>query len=254
MTLDPLAEPEKIAFAGDWHANTRWAVHTINYAADQHADVIVHLGDYGYDYPPDYTRRVEEACREHRIPLLFVDGNHENFPRLHAYPIRDNGLRQISDHVWHLPRGYRWTWSNRMWVALGGAYSVDKPWRKAGISWWPEETITDGQAEQVIAGGEVDILVSHDCPAGVPIPGIDDRAGPPPFPADQIARSNEHRELLRTVVDAIQPTAIWHGHYHRQYATTVDLGYGPVTANGLDCDGTTEAKNIAVVWADEIGY
>jgi hypothetical protein len=249
---DPLAEPARVAFAGDWHANSRWAVYAIEHAASERADVIVHLGDYGYLFEPGYVRTVEQACAEHRLPLLFVDGNHECFPTLHAFPMRENGLREVSDHVWHLPRGFRWQWAGRTWLALGGAHSVDRLYRHVGESWWPEETITDEQARKVIADGPADVLISHDCPAGVTIPGIDDRDTPPPFPATEIARSDEHRQLLRSVAEVVQPAAVWHGHYHRQYATTADLGYGPVQVDGLDCDGTALDKNVAVVWADEV--
>ncbi len=42
---DPLAEPSRIAFAGDWHENASWAASAIAYAKDHGADVIVHLGD-----------------------------------------------------------------------------------------------------------------------------------------------------------------------------------------------------------------
>jgi hypothetical protein len=39
---------------------------------------------------------------------------------------------------------------------------------------------------------------------------------------------------------------VWHGHFHRRYSATADLGYGPVVVQGLDCDGTTLAGNLVV--------
>ena len=64
--------------------------------------------------------------------------------------------------------------------------------------------------------------------------------------------ANAHRARLRTVVDAVRPKALWHGHFHRRYSAEADLGYGPVAVHGLDCDGSTMDTNVAVVALDEI--
>lgn len=243
---DPLAEPGRVAFAGDWHMDAVWAVQAIQHAAAERAEVIVHLGDFGWTFDPRFVERVHEALHAVDLVLLFVDGNHEDHDRLLAYPVADNGLRPVTDRIWHLPRGFRWTWHGQRWLALGGAHSVDRPRRTLGVSWWPQETITTGQALETMADGPADILVAHDCPAGVTIPGIDDRTGPPPFPASEIRRTDEHRHLLRAVVDRVQPRWIFHGHYHVAYSTTVGFGYGPVTVTGLDRDGSDLHLNVAV--------
>lgn len=39
--------PTRIALAGDWHGNTRWALHALEAAARQGCDTVVHLGDFG---------------------------------------------------------------------------------------------------------------------------------------------------------------------------------------------------------------
>lgn len=244
MTLtDPLAEPNRVAFAGDWHMNASWAASAIHHAKEHGADVLLHLGDFGYTYSANFLREVSEALIWTGLNLLFVDGNHEAFPRLLRYPTRADGLRQVTDTIWHLPRGHRWTWAGVRFLALGGAHSVDRPWRQPGVSWWPEEAITPEQAAAAAEGGLADVLVSHDCPAGVDIPGLNSDA----FPPLEILRAEEHRQVLRGVVDAVQPRAIWHGHYHVRYRADVDLGYGPVRVTGLDCDGTTLDRNIELV-------
>jgi len=243
--VDPLADPTRIAVAGDWHENGPWARKAIAHAAEQGADVIVHVGDYGYEYSAKFMKAVETALAAAGIALLFVDGNHENHPTLNRYAIGTNGLRQLTPHVWHMPRGFRWTWAGVRFLALGGAHSVDRPWREPGISWWKEEWITEAQAQHAIDGGPADVLVSHDCPAGVHIPDLDRTAHL--FPPLEIMRADEHRRILRRVTDAVQPSTIWHGHYHRAYETIADLGYGPVQVTGLDCDETSLACNVRVV-------
>lgn len=235
----------KVAFAGDWHANYAWARSAIYHAAEQGAETIVHVGDYGYDFRRTYIDAVEAVLERTGLTLQFVDGNHENFTWLYEIPIGDDGRRQISARVHHLPRGYRWEWDGVRFLALGGAFSVDRRWRTLGDSWWAEEMITDADVEHAIAGGFTDVLVSHDCPTGVWIPGLE--RGAHYFPADAIAQATEHRKQLRKVVDATQPVAVWHGHYHIPYFQVVDLGYGPVDVTGLDMDGTEFATNIQVI-------
>jgi predicted phosphodiesterase len=91
---DPLATPARVAFAGDWHANTRWAVAAVTFAAERGADVIVQLGDFGYEYRAAFLDGLERALSRTGLRLLFVDGNHEDFPTLLRYPVRRNGCRQ----------------------------------------------------------------------------------------------------------------------------------------------------------------
>src|SRR5262245_45957967 len=121
---DPLATPARIAFAGDWHANTRWGISAIQFAAEQGAEVIIQLGDFGYEFRPAFLDGLERALVRTGLRLLFVDGNHEDFPTLLRYPVRSDGLRRLTDRVWHLPRGFRWVWGGLRWLALGGAHSV----------------------------------------------------------------------------------------------------------------------------------
>jgi hypothetical protein len=243
---DPLATPRRIAFAGDWHGNTSWAVGAISYAAAEGADVLIHTGDFGYYFTHRFLDTVERALAEVAMPLLFVDGNHENFPTLYGFKMAENGLRPLTEHLWHLPRGFRWTWDGIRFLALGGAHSVDRLRRRDGIDWWPDERITLDDVQRALDGGPTDVLISHDCPAGVQIPGLEQSAHR--WPAREIEHAEGHRELLRIVADYTRPSLIWHGHYHVRYRTWEDnLDYGVVMVNGLDCDGTTPGDNIDIV-------
>lgn len=242
--LSPLSVPKRIAFAGDWHGSRSWAVRAVEYAAEQGADVIVHAGDFGY-FQPAYLPGVTSALAAADMHLLFVDGNHEHHRWLLWQQLDAEGLRPLTGRIHHLPRGFRWTWDGVRFVALGGAHSVDGIWRRRdGDLWQPEERITDGQAAQVAADGQANVLISHDCPAGFDIPGL-----PPPgtFPEIEILRAEEHRRILRGVVDAVRPRMIWHGHYHSAYTRVVDFGWGAINVAGLDRDGTSMDRNMDVV-------
>lgn len=244
---DLLGEPQRIAFVGDVHMSADWMIRAAEHAKERGADVIVQLGDFGYTFDESFRRWVEEAFARLDLPLLFVDGNHEDHPWLLGQPVQSDGLRRISPHVAHLPRGFRWEWGGVHFLAMGGAHSVDRPYRVPGVSWWPEEAVTSRQVYAAAEPGFCDVLISHDCPDGVVIPGIDDRTTPAPFPPAELERSDEHRKLLRVLTAAVQPSVIWHGHYHAAYQQVADLGYGPVTVNGLDCDGSSLDANVRVV-------
>lgn len=243
---------ERVAFAGDWHMNAAWAGRAIRYAHDLGAQHIVHLGDFGFTFQQRFLDEVDSTLRACGLRLWFVDGNHESFPWLDRVALAADGSRPLSSRIVHLPRGFRWTWGGVRFLAMGGAYSVDRAGRLPGRSWWPEETITRRQQMRAGSAGKTDVLVAHDCPAKVVIPGIDDVDIPSWIAADDLRRSFEHRLLLDGLCAMTEPTAVWHGHYHRRHRTVAHLGYGPVVVNGLDCDESTLEDNVAVLDVAEL--
>src|SRR4029078_12562241 len=163
----------RIAIAGDWHANTAWARKMIDHAKEQGATAIIHLGDFGWNYPRFFVADMPRMLRRAGLVCYWVDGNHEDFPRLQAYPIGPGGLRKVAASLFHLPRGHRFPLGGVRFLACGGAVSVDRHRRVEGHTWWPQETITAQDIAACEHGGKTDVLLSHDCPAGVDIPHLD---------------------------------------------------------------------------------
>lgn len=126
---------------------------------------------------------------------LFVDGNHENYDRLNAYPVEERHggrVHKIRPSVIHLMRGEVFDLCGRTFFAFGGASSHDirggilepavsdykeklieaykstAPFRINHVSWWKEELASD---EEKINGFKnlekhdynVDFIVSHCC-------------------------------------------------------------------------------------------
>jgi hypothetical protein len=239
-------EQGRVGIAGDWHGNVAWATRAVRQICRSGPRVILHLGDFGI-WPGregrDYLFRLDAALAAASAELWFVEGNHDDFTQLARLPPGPDGREQVTERIWHLPRGYRWRWGDRDWLALGGAVSLDRAVRTAGVDWWPEEEITRRQAESVIAGGPADVMVTHECPAGI------EHAFPPPppqwAPAD-LRRSDAHQSLLREIVVAVRPRWLMHGHLHLGYQRRVDLGGGSIEVTGFDCDGA-ETGNWAVL-------
>lgn len=240
-------EARHIAMFGDWHGNLHFAKKAIE-ALPGHVEVAIHTGDFGYNFDDAYLNAVNKSARRKDIVVMFVDGNHENHEWLNAQPIDDDGVRRLRPRVWHLPRGFRWEWCGLKFLAMGGAHSVDRQSRMPGVSWWKEETITMAQAGAAINGGDVDVMISHDAPAGHFIPGL---APSGMFPEAEINSANQHREVIRWIAESINVRYIWHGHYHSKYRTESN----GVLITGLDCDsldsGAVE-RNIDIVDLSEL--
>lgn len=238
---------ERLAFAGDWHMNGSWGARGVYYASDLGAQWIVHCGDFGYTFDRRFLDQVDQALQERDMGLWFADGNHEDFVKLSRWPRSRFGTRPLTERISHLPRGFRWSWGGVQFMAMGGAYSVDQsgriPWRE----WWPHETITDQEARRAVAGGPVDVLVTHDAPSSVVIPGIDDRDPPAWIPGAALTESAGHRRVLDRVVAAVAPGRLWHGHYHVRHTTPARYAFGETVVDGLDCDETSLENNIVVV-------
>jgi predicted phosphodiesterase len=250
MTVWADLNPTMIAVSGDWHGNQHFAKRAIEYAKNQGAEAILHVGDFGYTFSRKFMSGVDYALCRAGLPLAFADGNHENHELLNnlvdAYSDMNGGqLGAIqwrgSANVFYLPRTFRWEWSGVRFLALGGAHSVDRQWRTPGVEWWPDERISWRQAQNAAMGGPADVMICHDVPAGVDIPWIG--GNPLGFPPEDLIQAENHRELLRSVVDHVQPKVLYAGHYHGRLTaelpgTTVEI---------LDMDRDPISNNTVIV-------
>lgn len=274
MEKDTLPQPKKLMMAGDWHGQLPWAFKAIHYAASQGVDTILHVGDFGWwracPATWQFLCEVQKELAKFRIELLWVDGNHEDHSFWNSF--NQPGAKPVTvmsyPNITHLPRGYRWEWWGDVWMAVGGAFSVDRSFGVEGETWWQGETLSTEQIEYCQRPGRVDIIVSHDCPGGVPIPGIDPDKDiwlyidgkARRVPTRHKLAANHHRADLRSIVDAVKPSELYHGHYHKAHNTGVRMSADHyLNVTGLDKDNTTMAKNTVIIegglndedWVDE---
>lgn len=221
-----ITDPTGVVLLGDIHGSYLESRLAISLAHEYGTKVVVQLGDFGIwagDYGKHFISNLHAELEKNDMMLYFVDGNHENFPLLYTYPIVTDGTRPITDRIVHLPRGFRWTWNDVTFLALGGAHSVDRQMRKEGVDWWPEEHITDADITTASAGGRVDIMITHDSPHSALNRVVDDPMSAFRWPESELATARWHRMQLDQVVKAVSPYFIFHGHYHTylwsQFAT-----------------------------------
>ena len=240
--------------AGDVHRKGAWFGHLCSVARDEGADTILQLGDFGFwEHKPvgvQFLDEVEGHLAELDRPCVWIDGNHENHTLLRAaYGPGPDGFVPVRQRLSYAPRGLRWIWDGVSFLAMGGAPSFDQWMRTEGESWWPEEMLTEDEVAAASAAGSVDVLVSHDCPAGLfppPRAGQSATVGAPAASpvqarvariAEGFDRAHVHRQLLRTVVDAVRPRLVVHGHYHHRHSSRLVLDDGTdVQIEGLGRD------------------
>jgi len=220
---------DKIMFLGDVHGSYPFMKAAIDATVTYQADAIVQVGDFGvWDHVPagvDFLDRTNDQLERKGKWLIFVDGNHENFDSLlGSYALdSESGFRLVRDRILHAPRGHVWSINGLNFLAFGGASSIDGPdgpswWGQArglGNGWWPQERISEGDVQRALEKTEmvpIDVMVTHDCPDGVSIPGIGKG-----YPAGDACR-----KAVRAVMDAAQPQLLVCGHYHRRHTAALD--------------------------------
>ena len=174
---------------------------------------------------PRFLSGLEEFFDALGAQFLWVDGNHEDHHWLEEFPVDSQGLRPVTPHITHVPRGSGFLVGAKKFVGLGGAHSIDRAFRMEGESWFPEELIQPEDLELTKAQGSADVLVTHEAPEA---PWLRGSVG---LKNDVI--SEAQRYLVGEARRALQPQLLIHGHHHKRYTTQV----GRTLVTGLGCDG-----------------
>jgi calcineurin-like phosphoesterase family protein len=216
MFREPIGD---LLLAGDVHGSFSQMEKAIRYAKDLGIDTVFQVGDFGiWHNDKPFLNQCQHLLHQWDMQLLFIDGNHENFPRLYEGKVLEDGTRFVRENITHIPRGYRWEWKGLTFLALGGAASIDRKHRREGRSWWPEELITVEDIIKSQEGGPVDVMFTHDSPSTAPNSITDDYYGQREairyFGEDALAYCTDHRERLAEVTNVTTPRLLIHGHYH----------------------------------------
>jgi predicted phosphodiesterase len=246
--MDTFFTTPDAGFAGDWHGDTGWALRCLELFHERGISTVYHVGDFGVWGGTDgasYLRKLNKRLLSYDMRLIVVPGNHENYDMIERWPVNDEGFQSRTTDapsIWYAPRGHTWTHNGAKFVALGGAFSIDKELRAVGRSWWPQEAITPEDVQRLITNLDtlewdvVDVFLSHEIPAGLDV-------GQKAFnlPPELEWESYQQRKLLREAVDRAAPKTLVHGHWHKYLRNTLegvtyDLVPYVTDVHGLDCN------------------
>lgn len=283
-----MADPKKILMVGDTHGNADHVEWAASIAEDIKADAIFQLGDFGYwEHGDDgsFLDKCNAIAGDYGMPIYWLDGNHENHTWLREryinntdVPRDEYGFVRIRKHLFHAPRAHTWTWNGVKFMALGGAYSVDKDWRLSGekkkrrqaraevngrvqaggavpdvvrwvaesgepLLWWPEEEISDEEVALAMEVDKVDVLLTHDKPL----------FSSPDWNRKNDLTSMDNQTKVQKVMEHLQPLVLLHGHLHYAYKDELLIGVQDndlfqCTVYGLDCDPRPHEGTYSQKW------
>lgn len=222
----------KILIAGDWHMNHRWAQEIISVAHAEGINRIIQVGDFGV-WPgkdgAEYLRILSGALVDWDVKLYFVPGNHEDWNQIDSWSTRfsknQDGHQEIEQNLFYAGKVNSWTWDGKRFASVGGAVSIDKKWRKVGLSWWPQEIISYHEKVEAIEMGKVDYLFTHDCHNFHPFSHLKNDLD-----------STMHRQTITEIAGVLQPSRWFHGHYHEYAEYEVNLRGVGASVWALDAD------------------
>lgn len=197
----------KIMIIGDVHGSQRYLDWAMNKAISFGAECAIQLGDLGFF--PKTNKGFPN--KKYKIPLYWVDGNHEDHSEIEA------GNAPFS----HMKRGSTLELGGKKFLFLGGAHSIDWKLRKLGVSWFPSENITDSDINIAKSNSKgVDIIITHDAPSFVP---IEDRER-----GRRLTRMGfdlndpGNRSKLSSLFDSTEGPSKWFfGHWHHNYRESI---------------------------------
>ena len=234
---------QRVVVMGDSHGTLPMVREACHVAQMLGADTVMSVGDFGI-WPGssgkqflDATAKIADA---RDVEMLITPGNHDDYDQLDASPRDSTGRIVLRERVAAVERGAVVEIAGARWLCLSGAASIDGPggpWRpqnrgpldepadvrnghgrvvprRAGYDlggWWPQERITDDDAQRAIAAadkhGPVDVMISHEAPNDLELTG--ELHKPTAWYANV-----EQRDLVTAVHDAARPPVHLCGHWH----------------------------------------
>lgn len=165
-----------VYITGDIHGDPERIVQFCLSMKPRRSDTIIILGDVAANYTGGARDEwVKQTLEKLKLNILCIHGNHEMRPStIASYKLKEwkGGLvwyEEAYPHLLFAKDGEIYTIDGKSYIAIGGAYSVDKLYRiERNYGWWADEQPSDeikayveSQIEKFKA---VDCVLSHTCP------------------------------------------------------------------------------------------
>ena len=210
-----------IYFTGDTHGEVEKILRFKNRMELTTEDTVVVLGDAGWNYDMGmHDQLAKMYLKRFGLTVFSIHGNHEerpyNIPSYHEKEWR-GGKVYVEDaypNILFAKDGEVYDLDGHKAIAIGGAYSVDKPFRLArGYRWFPSEQPNAEIKARVEArleslGWKIDVVLSHTCPQRyVPVEAFMSCV-------DQSAVDRSTEEWLDTIAERLDYQHWLCGHWH----------------------------------------
>jgi len=225
----------KIALAGDAHGNPKMVSSKSWPEGKEYGpkDLVIFLGDFGlfWSNPPSKEETYWlEWLAEKEYTVAFVDGNHENFDVIDAFPEEEKWEGNVGVYetklgpIYHLKRGEVYQFdpdSDEKFLAIPKALSIDKAYRTEGRSWWSGESLSAAQETNTLdnldlCDWKVKTVLTHTIPDSVVLAFVDNPNSPKFH--DPVAK------FLEFIANKLEFEE-WHfGHFHNDRAFTDAAG------------------------------
>ncbi|MDR1733573.1 MAG: metallophosphoesterase [Oscillospiraceae bacterium] len=134
-------------------------------------DTLFIAGDFGFvwDDSAAFQAKLKKLAKK-KYTIAFIDGTHENFSLLNAYPVEEwcgGKVHRIADNIVHLMRGQVFTVEEKKIFALGGGLSQDFDLRdiddaQASLELPSKAELMEAAENLGEAAGVVDFILTHE--------------------------------------------------------------------------------------------
>ena len=133
-------------------------------------------GDFGFVW--DNSKAEQKTLKKlgsKKYNICFIDGTHENFELLNAYPVTEwcgGKVHHICGNLYHLMRGQVFRIDNMTFFTMGGGESPDIDIRFEENAWSREEfpsreELLEGAANLEKQNCRVDYIITHEPPVKI---------------------------------------------------------------------------------------
>ena len=134
-------------------------------------DTLIICGDFGFIWDGSKKEtKVLKSLSKRKYNICFVDGTHENFDLLNAYPVtswKGGKVHAISDNIYHLMRGQVFNIDGLSIFTMGGGESADlearideNPWFKYEIP--SKEELIEGANNLEKTECKINVIITHE--------------------------------------------------------------------------------------------
>jgi UDP-2,3-diacylglucosamine pyrophosphatase LpxH len=204
--MNNIEQKDTILLVGDHHGQWDRLFEKINYYKINNC-VLIHVGDGGEGFKIKKKQLREfdllnNLFKKHNIRYWSIRGNHSD-PFYFNGNIKLSNFELLDDYTVRELNGEKF-------LFVGGAVSIDRLYRREGLSYWRDETFVLDESKIQ----ECDVLITHSAPSWV---GPFDKQGisswcekDPTLWDECLTERKDHDTLLKLS----KPKRSYHGHFH----------------------------------------